>query len=336
MTHKLFSIVSAQNGELRGTTTIPKELQDFLSPGANPLALVCPTGYCFVRQLVLDDINLCHHTILIDKEDTYKLIINGPELTLTFPLENNILLTTESGDTLTLDEGQYAISKIPISELTTTFQAGHSYSFITISYREHIFSKLVAAYPNFKILSRSDVANQATCFRFPLHFATLEMKTIIGQILNTRCIDSDLNLLIKKGQLLDLLIKVAEDQIQQNGHSQLSISRLDTEKILEAKKWLDLQIDRPITLFELSRKLGINVHKLSSCFLQITGSTVFNYHRKVRMKKAMELLLETDKSLFDIGTEVGYIDGKTFSKEFKKENNISPFEYRKRYRLPMA
>jgi YesN/AraC family two-component response regulator len=50
------------------------------------------------------------------------------------------------------------------------------------------------------------------------------------------------------------------------------------------------------------------------------------------MAKAIQLLKETDRDLFDIGTEVGYIDGKTFSKEFKKEKGVSPLEFRKQIR----
>jgi len=51
------------------------------------------------------------------------------------------------------------------------------------------------------------------------------------------------------------------------------------------------------------------------------------------MSKSLQLLEETDRTIFDIGTDVGYSDGKTFSKEFKKENGVSPLEYRRQLRL---
>ena len=155
-------------------------------------------------------------------------------------------------------------------------------------------------------------------------------------MLQAGCKEEETSICIKKGRALEILIQALELTTHQPIICPAGLTRLDTEKIRDAKDWLEQQYTRPITLFELARKVGMNAHKLSYGFLQIIGTTVFNYHRNVRMKRAVKLLEETDLSLFDIGIEVGYMDGKSFSKEFKKENSISPFEYRRRIRLQRA
>ena len=52
-----------------------------------------------------------------------------------------------------------------------------------------------------------------------------------------------------------------------------------------------------------------------------------------RMKRAKELLVYTNKTITEIAEETGYTDLFYFSKTFKKNNGISPNEYRKEKRI---
>jgi len=47
-----------------------------------------------------------------------------------------------------------------------------------------------------------------------------------------------------------------------------------------------------------------------------------------RMKRAKELLLDTDMPVRHVGFSVGYNDPLAFSKVFKQETGLSPSEFR--------
>jgi AraC family transcriptional regulator len=49
----------------------------------------------------------------------------------------------------------------------------------------------------------------------------------------------------------------------------------------------------------------------------------------MRMSLARRLLRETKKSVVDIALEVGYVDPSYFAKLFRRENGLSPSDYRR-------
>jgi AraC family transcriptional regulator len=49
----------------------------------------------------------------------------------------------------------------------------------------------------------------------------------------------------------------------------------------------------------------------------------------MRMSLARGLLRETKKSVVDIALEVGYADPSCFAKLFRRENGLSPSDYRR-------
>jgi AraC-like DNA-binding protein len=61
-----------------------------------------------------------------------------------------------------------------------------------------------------------------------------------------------------------------------------------------------------------------------------TGMTPIDFVRHIRIKKACEMLRNTDNTLTSISFAVGFTDPKYFSKVFKKETGIVPTEYRNR------
>ncbi len=63
-------------------------------------------------------------------------------------------------------------------------------------------------------------------------------------------------------------------------------------------------------------------------FQTCTGVSPANYYKKLRLIKAEKLLLDTDMTLEEISSKVGYGDGFTFSKAFKAYCGVSPKEFR--------
>ena len=87
-----------------------------------------------------------------------------------------------------------------------------------------------------------------------------------------------------------------------------------------------------ISLNLVAASVNISPSYFSSLFSQEVGLTFVEYLTGVRMEKAKELLMCSDKRTSDIGYEVGYKDSHYFSYIFKKTQGCSPKEFRSRGR----
>ena len=79
---------------------------------------------------------------------------------------------------------------------------------------------------------------------------------------------------------------------------------------------------------DLSVVAHLSSSRLSVLFREKYGTSFTNYLIDFRMKKAQEFLRETDKSIKDIASLVGYDDYMQFSKMFKKKVGMTPQQYK--------
>lgn len=105
----------------------------------------------------------------------------------------------------------------------------------------------------------------------------------------------------------------------------------DTKPIRLAKKYIQQNYMKAITLEEVSSYVGFNASYFSTLFKKESGSNFLEYLSETRMNQAKELLKETNLNIAVICEQVGYNDLKHFTKSFKKNTGIKPNEYRKLY-----
>lgn len=84
-----------------------------------------------------------------------------------------------------------------------------------------------------------------------------------------------------------------------------------------------------ITLEDIANHAGFSMDYFNRMFLSHTGFTVMAYVGYRRLKKAVILLRNTDKTVLDIALEVGYSSHEGFTKAFKKEYGMTPSDYRR-------
>ena len=78
----------------------------------------------------------------------------------------------------------------------------------------------------------------------------------------------------------------------------------------------------------LTDALDVSTSYLSALFKKERDTTFNQYLIKIRMDKAREELIYTNKKIYEIATSVGYNDVYYFSYSFKKYMKVSPREYR--------
>ena len=103
-----------------------------------------------------------------------------------------------------------------------------------------------------------------------------------------------------------------------------SLKKDDVEKILMAKYLIESDLQKPSSLLELSRKVGINDYKLKKGFKELTGYTVFGYLYKIRMEQAYHYLSHQKKAVNEVSFLVGYKNAQHFIVAFKKLYKILP------------
>jgi AraC-like DNA-binding protein len=107
-----------------------------------------------------------------------------------------------------------------------------------------------------------------------------------------------------------------------------SLSPGDIERIEYAGQLIRENIANPLTIIDLSRKVGINQTKLKNGFKVVFGDTVFGYLQSIRMHNAKRYLLDTDLTLQEITRLSGYSSLSNFSIAFKRVLGYSPTKLR--------
>ena len=100
--------------------------------------------------------------------------------------------------------------------------------------------------------------------------------------------------------------------------------------VLEAKYMVDQNYYvKTLSLQTVAERLHLSSQHLSRIFSQEMGITFVDYLTKVRIRRAMELLADSQDRIYEISDKVGYSSQHYFCNVFKKIMGVSPAEYRK-------
>jgi len=102
--------------------------------------------------------------------------------------------------------------------------------------------------------------------------------------------------------------------------------------IVRIQKYIEENYMNPISLDEVSRLFFANKFHISHKFKTITGFTFREYLIMQRISRAKELLLYTDEDVTQVCINSGFNNVNHFIRIFKKMENITPLQYRKKSR----
>ncbi|WP_422351064.1 helix-turn-helix domain-containing protein [Flagellimonas sp.] len=101
------------------------------------------------------------------------------------------------------------------------------------------------------------------------------------------------------------------------------------EKIRMVMEFIEQNLDSKLTNEVLSEKIMVSPSSFLRLFHKNIGQSPSTFIKQMRLEKANNLLLDTDRSIDTIAFNCGFSDRHHFTKVFSKEMKISPAAYRK-------
>ncbi len=98
--------------------------------------------------------------------------------------------------------------------------------------------------------------------------------------------------------------------------------------IRQACEYIDDNLSKKLTISLLANKFFISENYLCLLFRQETGKTINDYITQRRMLRAKELLASSPMYINEVAREIGYQDANYFSRQFKKQFGVTPYDYK--------
>jgi len=121
-----------------------------------------------------------------------------------------------------------------------------------------------------------------------------------------------------------LLLKLHEINSESSDNSSDAVNR-----IIE---YITSNFAKEIKNSELAEIAGYHEYYLNRLFIRYTGTGMHKYMLNLRINEGKRLLLNTNLSIADIATKIGFNSNTHFSTYFKKEIHMTPFEYRNNFK----
>jgi len=101
------------------------------------------------------------------------------------------------------------------------------------------------------------------------------------------------------------------------------------DKVLE---YIHSNYKKDIDVNTMAQEIGISYSQLRRVFVDELGVNLVNYVNNLRIEEAKKVLLEGDKSVYDIALSLGYNNDQSLNRFFKKFCGITPGEFRNKNR----
>ncbi len=108
-----------------------------------------------------------------------------------------------------------------------------------------------------------------------------------------------------------------------------SLTSYDAEKAQKLIRYLGQHFaDTSLSLEKIEAEIGIKSHQVNEILMDHFSLLYKQYLTHIRIVEAKRLLTETNRQITDIAHCVGFIYSSSFTRAFRKSENLSPNEYR--------
>jgi len=102
-------------------------------------------------------------------------------------------------------------------------------------------------------------------------------------------------------------------------------------RIKQVLKFIEENLEKGLTLEKVAKQFNLNYTYLCELFKREVGMSFSEYLIKIRIKRAKKLLRDKSLLIKQISYKVGYRHISNFNRDFKKQTELSPLEYRRKW-----
>ena len=319
---------SASCGVIRYTAVVPAVMLARLLPGFIPIGATGAYGDILLQQSTTPEAIVWYNNYLMLQNDQFTSTSKLPKLELQFSLNNSWTFHGEGIGERELHDGSFNISYVPSVKNQLHMEKGRIYTTLDIHLTPLLIAQLAQYFPVLNLFLKK-VGEEEAAVLCPLNqLTTMAMTQIIEDILQNPY-TGQVREFYTANKVMELLIVVLEKITHHPTIDKLFFREDEVKKIYEAKDELLKDLEKPMTLVVLARKVGLNIHKLRTGFNQFYGMSVIAYRLEARMKEARSKLDGTADNIEEIGFATGYANAQHFSKAFKKYYGRTPAQHRK-------
>jgi len=124
--------------------------------------------------------------------------------------------------------------------------------------------------------------------------------------------------------MISLIRKLSNEKYAYRINNNISAKNNIVQSVI---MYLNNNLDRKITLKEISLSIGYSVSYICNTYKKHTGTSLIDYYLKLRIVKAKQLIDEEKLSFKEIAELLNFDSVQYFSTQFKKFTHLTPSQY---------
>ena len=127
-------------------------------------------------------------------------------------------------------------------------------------------------------------------------------------------------------RLIGTLLRFGEAEqidLKENQKHKHAVCMLD-----KVNEYIENHYEKNITLDEIAKQCNFSKYYFSHFFKEITGSSFYTYLTLFRLEKARDLLLHSDKKIYDLALDAGFSNVRAFYRAFINTFEKTPSKYK--------
>ena len=230
---------------------------------------------------------------------------------------NHTLYDIDTGDVILVNRGDIHRTQVSTS--------GESYTRHLIHFSQELVNMVDPLIPASKLLK---------CFETKkIHIAAPSMhsfNSLLHKLENESKFEDEYNKELCLIHFMEFMINLNKNSTQSTLKFTEDLDEYE-DRIQNVCRYICNYYNRPITLDEISKIAYMSPTYFSKKFKKVTGFGFNEYLNSVRVKMAMNMLVETRYSITEIAMYCGYQDSNYFGDVFRKLTGMSPSAYRKQH-----
>lgn len=308
---------------------LPEMYTGKLLPQSNHQSRTDSAGTIIIQELLAAGYSIRHHFYRFLR----KVILQGkcmdPGLNVRIMLEGTCCYRLKGFGKVRLKEKRFAGVYTRQGECLSYFDCNRDYEMIDLYFSEQTLLSILELYPGV-----IDLVTAKNTVPFHLHvpgnIASPELLGLINNLFMSPYSGSAAEVYTE--ETMSSILSLVVEQIGKQREPVLKYSETDLLALHRVKEKIEMDFKNHISIPHLARQVGLNEYKLKKGFRHFFNMGIFDCLLMARMKKAKEMLLQTDEPVKNISLEVGYRRLPAFVTAFRKCYGESPGRMRKQHK----